>query len=147
MIVKGYIVKDKLTDRKKIICEEKWDTDVCGPILSDEVDKQAWLINMYLSSASESHRDVPITIDRLSGFQTTSWSDKDYESMANLSSPCPVEGGEIITVFEAAKKLKEEMAKASSKVEVKPYNDPWGLRGDRVVVVETTINSEEGHGK
>ena len=135
--IRGYIVRDQLTDRDIVAGREAWWVDIAGPHLAEEIDEQAWVAERCLTKPQgEIRNPTESTCDRANGWMASSWSETDYAEMAQGKAGAIAEGAKSIDPERAARLFREVMSYMSAPVPKATRRDPWDLRGDRVVVPE-----------
>ena len=125
--IRGWITRDGLTNRTEVVGRDDWTVDVDGPMLSDEVDEQAWLADRLRTKPQgemSAYAAGPV------------WKLADYAEMAESKVPAAADGGHTISEEAARTQLREAMSYMSAPITVAFRPDPWDLRGDRVVVSE-----------
>lgn len=139
MKIDGYMVRDELDDMTRCLVDTVEDSpmvDVSGPMLSDEVDEQAWQVEAMVKRPAGAMRAPACG---------PFWKPADYRSIALYGKAVAVPaGGMSVTVDEARARLREGMSQARVPVSCcVPRVDPWGLRGDRVSAPEAVLVTDQ----
>lgn len=122
--IRGWITRAGLSNRGEVAGLDDWMADVGGPMLSDEVDMQAWLSDR-LRTRPQGEMRTPAA--------GPAWRPDDYAEMAEGRRQPIAEGGPVVSDEEAGFRLREAMSAESEWLLPARRPDPWDLRGDRVV--------------
>lgn len=125
--IRGWITRSGLVNKAEVAGRDDWMVDMSGPMLSDEVDEQAWL--------AERIRTKPQGEMRAPAAGPV-WRPDDYAEMSEGRAVGVPVGGVSVSEEAARARLREAMSFSSAPIAVSARPDPWDLRGDRVVVPE-----------
>jgi len=135
-VIPGY---DLTVYEAMLHAEEHWDSDQHGPLLSDEVDEQLWLVNILGTDASKlgEFNSAPVlTCTSTNGKRSsgsTKWGEQELREMSTQASP-------TITAMLLRPLLPFPNAPCDHAWDMLPSppdqppartTDPWSLRGDR----------------
>jgi hypothetical protein len=133
-IIRGYMVRDQLSDIDVVEGKDSWLADVSGPLLADEVDEQLWTVNRLMTTPQgDVNSSYDVTCFRSNGRLASSWGDADYEEMiANRKNFKIKEGTMVLDPDHPVFYVKLPIGSDASPKLFR--SDPWNLHGDRVVV-------------